>query len=183
MRRIAVLLALSLGSLATAANRPNVLFIAIDDLNDWVGCIGGHPQAKTPNMDRLAEAGTVFRNAHCQAPLCNPSRTSLLTGLRPSTTGVYALDPWFRTSPPFRDWVTLPQYFERHGYLTLAAGKIIHDAYPPPEDRKDGREFTVWGYHGNFGPYPPKKLVSARMGHPMMDWGPFPQQDQDQQDH
>ncbi|MCA9210281.1 MAG: sulfatase-like hydrolase/transferase, partial [Planctomycetales bacterium] len=78
----------------SAARRPNVLFIAIDDLNDWIGCLDGHPLAKTPHMDALAARGTLFTNAHCQAPLCNPSRTSLLTGLRPSTTGVYGLAPW-----------------------------------------------------------------------------------------
>src|SRR5438552_14676706 len=83
--------------------RPNVLFIAIDDLNDWVGCLGGHPQVKTPHMDRLAASGTLFANAHCQGPLCNPSRASLLTGLRPSTTGVYALQPWFRTAEKWKD--------------------------------------------------------------------------------
>ena len=94
------LLMLMASTPALAAERPNVLFIALDDLNDWVGCLGGHPQVKTPHMDRLAQRGTVFLNAHCQAPLCNPSRTSLLTGLRPSTTGVYALEPWFRTSEP-----------------------------------------------------------------------------------
>lgn len=80
-----------------AAREPNVLFIAIDDQNDWVGALGGHPLAKTPNLDRLAERGTVFLNAHCNAPLCNPSRTSLMLGLRPTTTGVYGLEP--RVSP------------------------------------------------------------------------------------
>src|SRR4051812_36079665 len=79
-----------------APRRPNVLFIAIDDLNDWIGCLSGHPQVQTPHLDRLARRGTLFTNAHCQAPLCNPSRTSLLIGLRPSTTGVYSLDTWFR---------------------------------------------------------------------------------------
>ncbi len=74
-----------------AEKRPNVLFIAVDDLNDWVGCLGGHPQVKTPHIDRLARRGTLFTNAHCQAPLCNPSRSSLLTGLRPTSTGIYAL--------------------------------------------------------------------------------------------
>src|SRR6266699_4641812 len=90
-----------------AADKPNVLFIAIDDLNDWVGCLGGHPQVKTPHMDRLARRGTLFANAHCQAPLCNPSRTSVLTGLRPSTTGVYALAAWFRTAKCCEDTETL----------------------------------------------------------------------------
>src|SRR5215210_6113753 len=90
-------LALLLAAPARAGDSPNVLFIAIDDLNDWVGCLGGHPQAKTPNIDRLARRGTLFTNAHCQAPLCNPSRVSVMTGLRPSTTGVYALESWFRT--------------------------------------------------------------------------------------
>ncbi|MEO0333622.1 MAG: sulfatase-like hydrolase/transferase, partial [Bacteroidota bacterium] len=66
---------------------PNVLFIAIDDLNDWLGVMEGHPDAKTPNMDKLAARGVLFQNAHCQAPLCGPSRASIMTGLRPSTTG------------------------------------------------------------------------------------------------
>src|SRR5881396_2451971 len=95
---------------AAPAKRPNVLFLAVDDLNDWVGCLGGHPQVKTPHLDRLAKRGTLFTNAHCQAPLCNPSRASLLTGLRPSTTGVYALAPWFRTSEKLKDRETLFQY-------------------------------------------------------------------------
>src|SRR5687767_242900 len=92
---------------SSPASQPNVLMIAIDDLNDWIGCLGGHPQARTPNIDRLAARGMLFTNAHCQAPMCNPSRTSLMTGLRPSTTGVYALDPWFRTHDPLKDLVTL----------------------------------------------------------------------------
>src|SRR5581483_8888512 len=74
-------------SSAADAGKPNILFIAIDDQNDWIGCLGGHPQVKTPNIDRLARRGTLFTCAHCQAPLCNPSRSSLLTGLRPSSTG------------------------------------------------------------------------------------------------
>jgi arylsulfatase A-like enzyme len=66
-----------------------VLFIAVDDLNDWIGCLGGHPQAKTPRLGpRLAAMGTLFTNAHCAAPLCNPSRAALMTGVRPSTSGV-----------------------------------------------------------------------------------------------
>jgi choline-sulfatase len=101
-----------------ADRRPNVLFIAVDDLNDWVGCLRGHPQARTPNIDRLARRGTLFANAHCQAPLCNPSRSSLLTGLRPSTTGIYALEPGIRAVAALKDKVTLPQHFAAHGYWT-----------------------------------------------------------------
>src|SRR5262245_44728070 len=104
---------------AEKATRPNVLFLAVDDLNDWVGCLLGHPQVKTPHIDRLAKRGTLFTDAHCQAPLCNPSRASLLTGLRPSTTGIYALQPGLRAVPSLKNQVTLPQYFARHGYRTF----------------------------------------------------------------
>src|SRR2546426_356665 len=123
MRRavIAVLLAGVLP--ACAAEKPNVLFIAVDDLNDWVGCLHGHPQVQTPHIDGLAARGTLFTNAHCQSPLCNPSRTSVLNGLRPSTTGVYALAPWFRTAKGFESIETLFQYFHRHRYTTLTCGK------------------------------------------------------------
>src|SRR5215212_9347936 len=98
---------------ATAAERPNILFIVIDDQNDWIQCLGGHPLVKTPNIDRLAGRGTLFLNAHCQAPLCNPSRTSVLTGLRPSTTGIYGLAPGIRDVDQTKTHVTLPQTFTR----------------------------------------------------------------------
>lgn len=185
MMRVAIVVVLLAGawpSITSAADKPNVLFIALDDMNDWVGCLGGHLQVKTPNMDRLARGGTVFLNAHCQAPLCNPSRTSLLLGLRPSTTGVYALDPWFRSAAPLKDLVTLPKYFESHGYRTYTTGKIIHDAYPPPADRVDGKEFTVWGYHGSFGPFPEKKIVDLPSKMRLIDWGVFPERDEQEED-
>lgn len=166
-----------------ALARPNVVLIAIDDLNDWIGCLKGHPQAQTPHMDRLAARGALFTNAHCQSPLCNPSRTSLLTGLRPTTTGVYALNPWFRISERYKDLDTLPQYFARHGYRTITCGKIYHDAYPPPAGRKPGTEFGVWGYHGNAGPRPSQKFVTTPEGnHPLVDWGVFPERDELQED-
>ncbi|WP_231691100.1 sulfatase [Aureliella helgolandensis] len=166
------------------AAKPNVLVISIDDLNDWVGCLGGHPQVQTPNMDALAARGTVFTNAHCQSPLCNPSRTSVMTGLRPTTTGVYGLSPWFRTLPEFKDWVTLPQYFQQHGYRTITGGKTYHDAYPPRDQRETGVEFDVWGYHGSGGnPKPAKKIINMQGGHPLMDWGVFPEHDSQQDDY
>ena len=82
-------LSLALAGITACANPPNVLMIAVDDLNDWIGCMGGHPQAITPNIDRLAGEGTLFLNAHCQAPICGPSRASLMTGLHPATTGIH----------------------------------------------------------------------------------------------
>jgi arylsulfatase A-like enzyme len=161
--------------------KPNVLFIAIDDLNDWVGPLGGHPQAQTPHMDRLAARGTTFTNAHCQAPLCNPSRTSLLTGLRPSTTGVYALAPWFRTSPKLKDHETVFQYFHKHGYTTLSTGKIFHGGYPPKEARPS--EVDVWGPPGVIQPRPKVKFVQTPDPIALMDWGVFPDRDEDCFDH
>ncbi len=167
---------------AATQRKWNVLFIAIDDLNDWVGCLKGHPQVRTPNIDRLARRGTLFTNAHCQAPLCNSSRTSLLTGLRPSTTGVYGLAPWFRTDPRFRDRVTLPQHFKAAGYHTMTAGKIWHGGYPPRPSR--AAEFDRWGPRASVGARPPKKLIppTPEGNHPLMDWGTFPHRDEDKGD-
>jgi choline-sulfatase len=168
------------------AKRPNVLMIAVDDLNDWVGPLGGHPQAKTPNLDRLAARGVTFTNAHCQAPMCNPSRTSLMTGLRPSTTGVYALDPWFRTVEPLKDLVTLPQHFEANGYVTMATGKLHHDGFPPKEQRKDGVEFTRWGYAGGHRQAPKKQQgADAAAATPKREWGwgVFPGTDEELHDY
>jgi hypothetical protein len=109
--------------------RPNVLFLAVDDLNDWVGCLGGHPQAKTPNIDRLAKKCVLFEQDFCEAPLCNPSRTSVMTGLRPSNTGIYRDLNWFRDRPKLKDWVTIPQYLRQHGYIAWAGEKINHQAH------------------------------------------------------
>jgi len=120
---------LVLGSLPPASfaeQKPNVLFIAVDDLNDWVGCLGGHPQARTPHIDALAKQGVLFQQAHCAAPLCSPSRTAVMTGLRPSTTGIYGNLTWFRDLAPYRDWVTLPQYFRKNGYVVWGGGKLYH---------------------------------------------------------
>lgn len=176
----AAILSTSLQAIAAEPpGRPNVLFIAIDDLNDWVGPLEGHPLVKTPHMDALAARGTTFTNAHCQSPLCNPSRTSLLTGLRPSTTGVYALNVWIRNHEQFRDVVTLPQHFMQHGYHVATTGKIFHDAYPPPRGREPNTEFSEWGLRGNTRNRPEQKFVQIPDGHPAMDWGPFPERDED----
>jgi len=179
---LAVLLLTTLGSV-DGAERPNILFIAIDDQNDWIGHLGGHPMAKTPHLDKLASRGTTFLNAHCNMPLCNPSRTSLLLGLRPTTTGIYGLSPWFRTLPEWKDRVTLPKHFEMNGYRTAATGKIYHGGTgggggkaKKNKGEKENGEFQVTAPFGGVGTKPPQKLVPpAPMGnHPAMDWGVWP---------
>jgi choline-sulfatase len=172
---------------ATAAasekpDKPNVLFISIDDLNDWVGSMDGHPLVRTPHIDRLAGRGTLFLNAHCQSPLCNPSRTSLMLSLRPTTTGIYGLAPWFRTLDEWKDRVALPQYFAEHGYRTLTAGKVYHGGIPR---RERENEFHVWGPPGGVGVRPAEKLIPPTpMGnHPLMDWGFFPHDEAEKGDH
>ncbi len=160
------------------AAKPNILFIAIDDQNDWIGHLGGHPLAKTPHLDQLAARGTTFLNAHCNSPLCNPSRTSLMLGLRPTTTGIYGLAPWFRTLPQWKDRVSLPQHFALHGYRTAATGKIYHlgtggGGKAPTQGIS---EFQQTAPLGGVGTKPPQKLIPATpMGnHPLMDWGVWP---------
>jgi arylsulfatase A-like enzyme len=111
--------------------RPNVLFIAVDDLNDWIGPLGGHPQALTPALDRLASRAVVFERNYCASPSCNPSRTALLTGLNTTTSGVYSNYQYWRQALP--DAVTLPRYFRDHGYWVGGAGKIFHNDQPDPE--------------------------------------------------
>ena len=168
---------------AIPASQPNVLFIAIDDQNDWIGHLGGHPLAKTPHLDSLAGRGTTFLNAHCQAPLCNPSRTSLMLSLRPSTTGIYGLAPWFRTLDAWKDRVALPQHFKAHGYRTLTTGKIYHGPVGGP--KLQAAEFDIWGNAGGIGAKPDNKLIPPTpMGnHALMDWGVFPHRDEDKGDY
>jgi arylsulfatase A-like enzyme len=166
------------GSNAQNAKKPNVLFIAIDDLNDWVGCLDGHRQVKTPHIDALAERGTLFTNAHCQAPLCNPSRTSVMTGLRPSTSGVYGLAPWFRTVHELNNIMTLPQHFSKAGYRTSTVGKIYH-----------GRDWNSLGIKEfdvvakiEPGLRRKTKRVNTPRGGPGMDWAVYPYEEADHKD-
>ncbi|HPA44144.1 MAG TPA: sulfatase [bacterium] len=118
-------------------SKPNVLFIAIDDLNDWIGCLGGHPDVKTPNLDALAARGVLFTSAYCAAPACNPSRAALMTGIRPATSGVYHNSQPWRKSAILKDVVTIPQHFMAHGYSATGAGKIYHDAFLDPPSWMD----------------------------------------------
>lgn len=113
---------------ATEPKRPNVLMLVVDDLNDWVGYLGTNPQVQTPHMDALAAAGTRFMRAYCNAPLCNPSRASALTGLLPSRTHV--IDNTIRLREGIPDAYTLPQHFKSHGYNTYGLGKVFHSDDP-----------------------------------------------------
>lgn len=105
---------------------PNVLFIAIDDLNDWIGFLGGRKGVTTPNLDALASRGMSFINAHCTAPACCPSRSSVMTGVRPSTSGIYDNGAEWRKSPALVHAKTIPEYFRQEGYVARGGGKIFH---------------------------------------------------------
>ena len=110
---------------AGAGSRPNVLFIAVDDLNDWIGCMHGHPQALTPNIDRLAARGVLFTNAHCVAPACNPSRAAVFSGRMPQVTGVWS-NRSGSINKLYPNANLLPATFARAGYRTLGTGKLLH---------------------------------------------------------
>ncbi|MBT8044648.1 MAG: sulfatase [Verrucomicrobiae bacterium] len=152
--------------------------IAVDDLNDWIGCMGGHPQAITPNIDRLAKEGTLFLNNHCQAPICGPSRASVMTGLHPVTTGIYLQlrdSAIKKANPAAAKSVFLTDWFERHGYQSMGAGKILHNG---------GKIlFDDYGPGSNMGPKPKKKFKfePSETGFPpgtQTDWAPYPDKDE-----
>jgi arylsulfatase A-like enzyme len=117
------------GQATAIAAEPNVLFIAMDDLNDWIGCLGGHPQSVTPNLDRLAASGVLFRNAYCAAPSCNPSRTAIFSGLPPHRSGLYQNMQKMREVMPQAE--LLPKFFSRHGYWSAGSGKMLHYVIDP----------------------------------------------------
>lgn len=175
----AILSALALPLAGQAKQHPNILFIAMDDLNDWIGPLGGHPQAITPNLDRLAAEGILFTNAHCPAASCNPSRTAIMTGLAPTTSGLYRNDQNMREALP--DAELLPAWFRRHGYQALGSGKMLHyfidqrswDAYFPAKEREDPFPRTY---------YPKERPVSLPHAGDWMyretDWAELPVDDQ-----
>ncbi|NWK56528.1 sulfatase [Verrucomicrobiaceae bacterium N1E253] len=156
--------------------------IAVDDLNDWIGCMGGHPQAITPNIDRLAQDGMLFLNNHCQAPICGPSRASVITGLHPTTTGIYLQihDKNIKKANTAANKSTfLSDWFEQHGYKSIGAGKILHQG---------GRIlFDEYGPGSSMGPKPKKKFKfePKDTGFPpgtQTDWGAYPESDQSMPD-
>ncbi len=123
--------------------RYNVLFIAIDDLNDWVGCLGGNDQVITPNFDRFAKQhAMVMSKAYCPSTVCCPTRSALLTGKRAASTGVYGNNQNLKNSTKAKDVVTMPEYFGKHGYHTVSAGKIYHK-----HEVADGLDEGQWAFN------------------------------------
>lgn len=177
MKSIAtVCLVIFMATAVSAAPPPNVLFISIDDLNDWVGCYGGHPQVQTPNIDALARRGVTFTNAHCQAPICNPSRVSMFLGKLPSTTGMYFLGPNFRSVDPTRSDETLFQTFRRGGYFLSTRGKIFHGkADPASFDHIEPAK--GWRRGGT------KLRYTVPGANPLWDWGQVDVPDEEQRDY
>lgn len=164
----------------SAADKPNVLFISVDDLNDWIGVLGGHPQAKTPNIDKLAASGMIFSNAHCPAPACNPSRSAIMTGISPHKSGLYDNRQKMRELMPEAE--LLPRYFSRHGYWSAGSGKILHyfidgaswDDYYPAKETENPFPRTL---------YPKTRPLSLSRGGPWQyvetDWGPLEATDEE----
>jgi len=184
------LLAISSAALATACTskppltnnitqkRPNILMIMVDDLNDWIGAMNGHPQSKTPHIDSLANEGTLFTNAHAQAPICGPSRTSLMSGLLPSTTGVYGHinDEDIRLASPSLNTIPfLPEFMGNAGYHTMGIGKLFHQGAPENVFHEFG------GRHPGFGPKPEKTFQWSAKG-TSTDWGVYPSKNEDMPD-
>ena len=167
---------------ATPHSRPNVLFISVDDLNDWIEPLGGHPQARTPNFSRLANQSVTFTRNYCPSPGCNPSRSATMTGLHPSTTGMYSnYQDWRKAIPQA---TTLGSAFREHGYFSAGGGKIFHytqidrtgwDAYFPSLEKpmpeafypKPGETVNMPQFPGMYGDF---------------DWAPIPLEDEETAD-
>jgi arylsulfatase A-like enzyme len=171
MQRRQFLSALSASALLQAqGTKQNVLFIAIDDLNDWVSCLGGHPDARTPNLDRFTSRGMLFTNAHCAAPLCNPSRAALMTGIRPSTSGIYDNSQPMRKSPVLKEAVSLSTHFMQHGYRVVGGGKIYHGAFPDAASWHEYFPDQVKNKPND--PVPDKRPLNGIPNAAQFDWGP-----------
>ena len=175
-----VLFLVVLGSWELRAEKPNILFISMDDLNDWIGCMGGNKQSITPNLDRLAESGVLFTNAHCPGAACNPSRTAIMTGLSPHTSGLYDNGQKMREILP--DTELIPQHFRNHGYRASGSGKILHyfidarswDEYYPEKETENPFPRTL---------YPDKRPVNLPRGGPWQyvetDWAALDASDEE----
>ena len=157
--------------------KPNVLFIAIDDLNDWVGFMDGHPQVRTPHMDALAKRGRNFLNAHCAVPVCSASRASVMSGVAATTHGSYELGPRYEQLPALKEVPTLQRYFKNHGYTTLSGGKVLHHDF---NGRLSGDIDRSLGRKRSPRPKGPMSRPASWSG--AWDWGAYPKEDAEMAD-
>ena len=164
-------LLLAVAVMGGAAQRPNVLMICIDDLNDWVGHLGGHQDAWTPQMDELAAQGRVFSNAHCSVPVCSSSRVSIFSGLHATTHGSYEIGPDYHSIERLRNVPTMHRYFKDHGYITLSGGKVLHSGFKGFV--ADDIDQSIGGRSG--GPRPARPINWEPQ---VWDWAPFPKSDE-----
>ncbi len=164
---------LLLPGLLQAADRPNVVMIAIDDLSDYVSILQNHPGIKTPNFDRLAKRSVNFTRAYCASPLCNPSRVAVVTGLPPHQTGIYQLSDLMSKSEPVMSSVALEEQFKRHGYDTYLTGKYYHakESHWWPDERLD----AMWTERKPpFSDHGPNEGNNKVMGKGVLAIGPAP---------
>lgn len=174
MNRPALFLAFLFTVFANAKTKPNILFISVDDLNDWISPMGGHPQSLTPNFQRLADRSVLFANAHCPAPACGPCRAAILSGIAPHRSGLYENMQPLREIMP--EVTLMPRHFANNGYHASGSGKILHyvidppswDDYFPEKEKDNPFPFTR---------YPDERPVSLPRGGPWQyvetDWGPL----------
>ena len=158
----------------------DIVLIVIDDLNDWIGALGGHPQVQTPNIDELASRGMSFTNAHAPAPQCNASRTAFLTGLSPSSSGVYDNRSDWRELAVFEGKKTLPAFFRSHGFGSYGAGKVFHAHTFDAEAFHGFNDPNAWdGFYPSVDRQLPEEVVPAKRpanGNPItqdFDWAPL----------
>ncbi|MDF1737585.1 MAG: sulfatase [Verrucomicrobiales bacterium] len=156
---------------------PNILMICIDDLNDWVGCLDGHPEAMTPHIDALADQGRLFTNAHCAVTVCSPSRISIMSGLFASSHGSYELGPAYEDIEKLNEVPTMQRWFKDRGYTTMAGGKVLHHDFGGRLE--DDIDINISKRKG--GPRP--KKVMNWPGGKAWDWGAFPPGDDEMYDY
>lgn len=183
---------------ADFSDKPNILFIAVDDLNDWVGPLGGKEGIQTPNIDELANSSLVFTNAHTASPACHPSRVAIMTGVHPARTGIMNNEwydgPKWKSNEKLKNIETLEQFFKNRGYKTLGAGKIYHSIVPPRVTLSQ-IEPENWDFY-----YPsphitmplqirapedeiyPADIIGERP-HPYFTWGAIPSKDEKMSDY